>query len=364
METVLFTHSVGVIGGAERVTLATIEGIKGKYNSALLSPDGQLQIEAKKAGANCFSMAIVQPEKRHPIRTYLQTRAFIKLLKKIKPIAVHTGDILVLRAMQNACRSLSIPIVCHVHFPYEAPFMQWVFNSSSPVESFIYCSQELKDNIGPALGELVPSANHHVIHNGIDVDRFTPDSTDSSQVFRVGIIANLQERKGHEDFLEMAQKVSEDAPNTHFDIIGGDILQAPREPLLRGMAEKLGIAQSVSFHGQVNNVLSLLQALDIVVCASHEEAFPITILEAMACQKAIVSTNVNGIPEAIEDGISGLLVPPHRADLLAEKVLLLIHNQEMKATLAASSRQRVVEHFSKGIYAQKIVNLYQSLAKS
>ncbi len=133
----------------------------------------------------------------------------------------------------------------------------------------------------------------------------------------------------------------------HFDIIGGDILEEPREAFLKTMAEELGLEQSLTFHGQVPDVLSRLNKLDIVVCASHQEAFPIAILEAMAMKKPIVSTNVNGIPEAIEDQLSGLLVEPHSPSHLAVAVSTLIQDENKRQTLAINARARVEEHFNK-----------------
>ena len=68
-----------------------------------------------------------------------------------------------------------------------------------------------------------------------------------------------------------------------FHIIGGDIMQEPREPLLKQLSKDLNIADKVVFHGQISDVKPILGNLDILVCASYEEAFPVSILEAMVC---------------------------------------------------------------------------------
>jgi glycosyltransferase involved in cell wall biosynthesis len=137
-----------------------------------------------------------------------------------------------------------------------------------------------------------------------------------------------------------------------FHIIGGDILASPRQPLLIEKVNILGLAAFFTFHGQVQNVLPLLHSLDILVCASHEEAFPISILEAMSVGLPIVATNVNGIPEAIEHNESGLLVDPFAPDQLASAV-------EM-SRIGFNARERVVHNFSKGAFKQKLSNIYKN----
>ena len=106
------------------------------------------------------------------------------------------------------------------------------------------------------------------------------------------------------------------------------------------------MADRVTFHGQVSNVRELLAGLDVFVCASHEEAFPVSILEAMACARPIVSTNVNGIPEAIEHERSGLLVPPQAPEALADAVGGLLTDEPRRRSLGDAARARVTDRFT------------------
>lgn len=264
--------------------------------------------------------------------------------------------------MQRVCELLNIPIVCHVHFPYDQAFAEWVFKGRPQPAAFIFCSQELRDNIGPLLHQLSPNAKQHVIHNGIDINAFQPGTQPlSGERIHIGIVANLQQRKGHDEFLQMAKLVREQFARVHFDIIGGDILQEPREPLLRQSAEDLGISDAVTFHGQLDDVKSALRKLDIVICASHEEAFPISMLEAMACERAIVSTDVNGIPEALTHGHNALLTKPHDAQGLAQAVLELLANPSEAQQLARNARATVVEQFSLDVFNGKIASCYKDV---
>lgn len=361
-ENIVFAHSVSVLGGAERVSLAVIESVSENYCSILVTPKGELQKFAQDLNASVQSLNYHQPSIRQPLKSLNHIAKTVRFLKRCKPIAVHTGDILALRSFSPACKITSTPIICHVHFPYDESFMNWVFSNSPPVSTFIYCSNELKEALQPYLRKLVPEAEHVVIHNGIDVRKFSPlDFPAVNVIPRIGIVGNLQKRKGHEEFLQMAELLLARGIEAEFDIIGGDILQEPRQSLLESEARRLKIDDKIKFHGQVDDVLPLLHKLDILVCASHEEAFPVTILEAMACKKAIVTTNVNGITEAIDERC-GVLTPPHDAQALANGVSFLLENEIVKEDKQENARARVVKLFSSGVFKAKILNLYRSLS--
>lgn len=362
MEVVFYAHSVNVIGGAERVTLSIINGVKQSYQPIMLAPAGEtLAHEAIEAGAIFEPIDCLQPEKTKPLQSLKQLFKYYHLFKKHQPKLVHTGDLLALRSLQPVCKLLKIPMICHVHFPYEIPFMRWAFKNRYAPQAFIFCSNELKNYLQDELTTLCPTSKLEVIHNGVDTEKFKPIEREPNPIPRIGIIANLQYRKGHDDFLAMAKILLDQGIKAQFDIIGGDILEEPREPLLKQKAIDLGIAEYIIFHGQVPNVLERLHQLDIVVCASHEEAFPISMLEAMACGKAIVSTNVNGIPEALDDNINALLVMPHQPNQLAKKVQNILNSGALKKTIEAQATLKVKEHFSSAVFSKKINNLIQDL---
>lgn len=359
MEKIFFAHSVNVIGGAERVTLAIISGIKPHYQSVMLAPKGKdLGTAAEHAGAIFEPIRAIQPERSKPLNFLKQLWQYYCIFKKHKPKLVHTGDLLALRSLQPICKLLNIPMICHVHFPYEDPFMRWALKNRYAPKTFIFCSYELKNHLVDELTALCPKSAMEVIHNGVDTNVFKPLENYHNPIPRIGIIANLQFRKGHDDFLDMAKILVEQGVEAQFDVIGGDILQEPREPYLKQKAKELGISDKVVFHGQLPDVKAELQRLDIVVCASHEEAFPISILEAMACGKAIVSTNVNGIPEAITDNVNGLLCSAYSPKELARNVLCILKDQKIKVKLEEYARDTVVEKFSLEEFQDKTKNLY------
>jgi glycosyltransferase involved in cell wall biosynthesis len=358
-QTVFFAQSVNVIGGAERVTIACMQSLSNDFSCVALAPaGGDLNDELAANKLAIDHIDCVQSELTKPIVTCKQFIDYYILFKKHKPIAVHTGDILALRSLQAICRFMKIPLICHVHFPYDDSFIDWVFKGRTSPAVFIFCSEELKEHLYTKLVKYAPNAAYRVIHNGVDTGFFINKKIKNEKL-KIGIVANLQERKGHLDFIEMARILVKKGLMAEFHVIGGDILESPRQPLLIERVNTFDLAPFFTFHGQVKNVLPLLQSLDVLVCASHEEAFPISILEAMSVGLPIVATNVNGIPEAIEHNASGLLVEPFAPEQLASAVARLMRNPDEMKRIGGNARERVVRHFSKDAFIQKLRNIYK-----
>jgi glycosyltransferase involved in cell wall biosynthesis len=358
-----FVHSVAALGGAERMTEALVRELPRElYKSFLLCPESGAMPELfSTMNIESHYFDFIQPSLSSPFKTLKGRKLWIQAIEKLELDILHTADLVCTRTLLSAAKSKNVPVVCHIHFPFKKTFSDWVFKNLPKPSAFIFCSQELQNDVGEQLAASCPQAKQVVIHNGVDTNFFTPINKPPVKQKRIGIVANLQQRKGHEDFLKMAEIVSRAYHDVHFDIIGGDILQEPREPYLKKVTAELGLLEQVTFHGQVDNVRELIGNLDILVCASHQEAFPVSILEAMACGKTIVTTNVNGIPEAIENNQCGILVNPHKPAELAEAVLSLLKAPQEAAILAENARKKVVNNFSRAAYAQSIQSLYETL---
>lgn len=359
MKKILFVHSVGELGGAERMSLTLIENLpKSDFSCFLATPeDGEFVARATTAGANCFNYDAIQPSLSSPLKTFKNILQWRELLKRIAPNVVHTADLLSTRALSGIAQTLGIPVVFHAHFPFSLEFAKWALRK--PPKKIVFCSSDLLENHKSILSECSITSQLNVIHNGVNTALFAPSDV-SNTCYKVGIVANLQERKGHKEFLEMVALVNAAGIKAEYHIVGGDIMQAPRELILKQFADDLGVSDDVTFHGQISDVRPIVRSLDILVCASYEEAFPVSILEAMAMKKAIVSTNVNGIPEAIEHENSGLLVGPKSSKELADSVVRLLSNTDLRNQLATNAMHRVQNNFSVETYIEKWIACYYS----
>ncbi len=207
-----------------------------------------------------------------------------------------------------------------------------------------------------------PAAKIRIIPNGVNVEKFHPrwpiavlqrEFALEPGSPAVGIVAALRAEKNHELFLQAAKLIYHALPSTRFLVIG----DGPRRRELESLAGELGIQDAVRFTGTRSDVAEMLSLVDVVMLSSHMEANPISILEAMACEKPVVATRVGSVPETVLDGRTGYLVPPGDAHGLARHTLELLCHPDHAALLGRAGREQVIAHWS----VERMVKGYQDL---
>lgn len=212
----------------------------------------------------------------------------------------------------------------------------------------------------------VDSGKVVVIPTGVDPSAFIPDG--AGREFRrslgvspggpvIGTVSVLRGKKGHSTLLEAAARLRARFSDLKVLVVGDG---PGRADLLR-QTQALGLDRTVSFLGFRRDVPQLLSVLDLFVFPSLEEALGTAVLEAMAAGKAVVASRVGGIPEAVVEGETGLLVPPADSEALAQAVGRLLENPDLRARMGESGRARVEEHFSLSRMMEKTAGLYRNL---
>lgn len=201
-------------------------------------------------------------------------------------------------------------------------------------------------------GELGVSADKvKIIHYGVDPADFDP-RTDRGAVAGLGIgddepvvalVAAMRPEKDHATFLDAARLVHGEMPSARFLLVGDGPVRGEAET----RAASLGLGHRVVFTGIRDDVHELLRGTDVFVLSSYTvECLPFALLEAMAAGRPAVCTAVGGIPEMIEDGVTGYLVPPRDARALADKLLALLGDADRARAMGAAARKRLEEEFS------------------
>ena len=203
--------------------------------------------------------------------------------------------------------------------------------------------------------ERVPPDRIVVIPNGLDLTLFRPPEPRPSYR-RVVMVANLRPEKGHDTLIDAAKRILNLFPDAHFDIVGDGTERAR----LVEYAENRGVSQAFSFWGHSEEVPSRLCAADVFVLPSRSEAFPNAVLEAMAAGLPVVASAVGGILEVVQDGQTGLLVPPGRPDALAEAVCRLMADRDLSFRLAGAGRALVEARYSFERMVSALENVYVS----
>jgi glycosyltransferase involved in cell wall biosynthesis len=191
----------------------------------------------------------------------------------------------------------------------------------------------------------VPRDRIHLIYNGAPLHEFAPRPAPETAALRhsfgfsdetivIGSIGRLNLQKGHRYLIEAAALVLKDRPNARFLIVGDGDQSEP----LREQARSLGLSDRVVFAGHRSDVPALLSAVDVFCISSTYEGTPLTLFEAMAAERAIVSTAVDGCREIIEAGKTGLLVPAQDVRALADALASVVGSPELRAALARQAR--------------------------
>jgi glycosyltransferase involved in cell wall biosynthesis len=208
-----------------------------------------------------------------------------------------------------------------------------------------------------------------VIHNGVDTRRFQVPQ-DARNVVRRSLgfteadsvlimVARFHPGKGHRVLLEAMRQLLQLYPKLKLVCLG----EGEGEPEVRALCEGYGLRDCVRLVGYQQNVPAWLSAGDINVLPSFYEGFPLTTLEAMASGMPTVATNVGGIPEAIEDGVSGLLVPPGDSPRLAEALSLLLRDPGRRVRMGQAARARLLQGFDLEQQVRSTEKMYAELCR-
>jgi len=190
-------------------------------------------------------------------------------------------------------------------------------------------------------------------------ERWRNEVQADDQTVLIGIVGDVIPRKGIDTLVEALPRLTEDSRSFRLLAIGKERMGFA--PTVRRLAERLGVADRITWLGEREDVAEILTALDILALPSREEQTPMAVLEAMAAGLPVVATRVGGLPECVEDGETGRLVPAGNPIELAAALRPLIDESELRARWGAAGRRRVEQHFSPNSQVAKIETLYQQV---
>jgi len=364
MKNILFIHGSKNFSGGEKVTLELakhlVQGNEFTPIVGCLSENIEFIQAANKANIQVIELNIKNISSFNIFENLKSIFKVFFILKKHRINLVQTVDPVGFRYSTLGSFMARVPTAFHFHYPYSNEGLNWFFNKLPKPKHFIFCCDSIRNKMGDTLRNIAPLAKYITIHNGINLAQFSMNlETSKRHPKNIAIIGNLQSRKGHKDFLHMA-KFLEHKQGLKFHVVGDDVTGENNKKELKVLCKTLNIENNVTFHGFVNNVHQLLADMDILVCASYEEAFPLNILEAMAMGIPVVSTDVDGIPEAIADGQTGFLVPTNSPLELANKVSFLLENNDNRIKIIEAANTLVKNNFSSTQFCNKFINFYKT----
>lgn len=272
-----------------------------------------------------------------------------------------------------AARLLGVPSLIHLH--------ETGLTIPRPISKLYNGAVLLSGHRVVALGHyLRPSFSHlpgagskiAVIHNGIDLSRFRPESRGEQfrrelglpeRVPLAGYLGRLDPRKQVEDFIQAAALALARLPEARFVVVG-DVVEPDKLGYKQGLwklAGRLNLGERLIFAGSRGQVPQVLAALDLLVLPSRAEPFATVLLEAAAAGRPVVATAAGGTPEIVQDGVTGRLAPVGRPEALAQAMVHLLSDRELTARMGAAARERAESMFDQRRFADEVMNLYREI---
>ncbi|MBN2190632.1 MAG: glycosyltransferase family 4 protein, partial [Candidatus Aureabacteria bacterium] len=206
-----------------------------------------------------------------------------------------------------------------------------------------------------------------VIPNGIKIEEFSRE-TDILKKKReigfderdmvIGTIGRISPEKGHIYLLKAAKEVCRTRRNVKFIIIG----DGPVKKELERWVFKNNLSDRIIFTGSIEEIKEVLSVFDIFVLPSQKEAFGLSLLEAMACGKAVIATDIGGIPSIVENDKLGVLIKPRNIGLMSDAILELLGDENRRLDMGANARNYVNKKYSIDSMIKAYEKLYRDLA--
>jgi glycosyltransferase involved in cell wall biosynthesis len=284
--------------------------------------------------------------------------------------AIPTGPAAVM-----AARKLHLPSVITMHggdvyvnpeqgydFPtrwYVRPALRWTLRHAGALTAITEdCRQH-------ALRAGAPAEHIRLVFNGTDLRRFSPAENGNRGDSRFGphmvfACRQLFPRKGIRFLLEAGAELKSQFPDLKI-VLAGDGFERPE---LARLAAELGIASDVTFLGWVPNVElpQYYRAAAVSVIPSLEEGFGIPAAEAMGCEVAVVASDAGGLPEVVENGVTGIVVPRGDAKALAQAIGSLLADPQRRRSMGQAGRERALRLFDWDRSAQQFEEIYREVA--
>jgi len=372
----LYLSSSGVMGGAETSLYHLVRGLDtDRYVPLVFCPEPGLLVE--KLAAEQISTKVAPLPAWRKSKSLLSRstalRRLTRLAEENRIQLIHSNTIWINPYAQKVGENLKIPVICHLRDLVRRDQVKKY--ALDKVDIIIPISNAVRKPLEEAG---IEGAKIRRIYNGVDVSMFAHRKDVLREDFPirgylVGIVGQLSPRsqwKGQRDFIQAAARVIQHRSDVHFAVVGGDNSPASASSYmsyireLKKLAGDLGIADRVIFTGFRTDIPDVMTSLDILVSASWAEPFGRVIIEAMAAGKPVIATMSGGAPEIVQDGITGVLVPPRDPQAIARAALRMLQDSKIRQEMGRAGQRRAQEHFSLDRNIRETQAVYEELRKA
>jgi L-malate glycosyltransferase len=364
MKHILYVLPYMNLGGTERQAFSLMKNLRDRYHVSLLAPEGPGEQPFRQAGFPYHEFPRLEQNILGGLARFRAALLEIHQQRPIDLIHVHAAHELTMLAKLFLPK---VPVIFTVHGYHGRQSgigyrLAAIFGNLFAERVIAVSRSEIQ------ILELDRLQTHktNLVYNGvaepqIDQQRAThlAQQFDCDRVdqITIGTAARLSEAKGLEYLILAIAQLVDRHPNIQLVIAGDGELKSS----LQQMVNELGISNHVVFAGYIQDVQNLMYSFDIFVLPSLQEALPLACAEAMSLGKAIIGTNVGGIPEQIVDGETGFVVPAKDPEALADRIHRLIANPELMNHFAQKSYERYREKFTVRVMLDHTTNIYEGI---
>ena len=356
---ILFVNSIQMFAGGEVWMLNTLHGLgqRGHAVFLLCRPGTELEQRARSQGIPVFTLRF-----RGDFDPFTILQIF-HLLRNLKVDVILTNMDKELRLAGVASKLAGIKAIIPrrgIDYPLK-PHLGYQFSYRLLADRIIANSQATKLALLRHAPWLRPE-KIQVIYNGIKIEDYvTPPQKNlrselgiSESDFLMGFVGQLDERKGVFTLLQAFQQLNQSFPRTFLLLAGHGALQ----PRIEQFVREQFLQERVFLLGFRDDVPEIMKAIDVLVLPSLWEGFGLVLVEAMAAGKPVIATNVSNLPEIVEDGKVGYLVPPQDSQQLAQALQRLIECPDAVHVMGQRAQQHVREYFTIDRMLDEIENLF------
>ncbi len=359
------SNHADIVGGGEISLLTLLKGLdRSRWTPIVVVPsEGPVANSSRLLGIS--TRVIPLPSLRRPWLSFLRSiAALCRTIRETGAIFLHANGSRAMLYAGLAGLLTRRPVIWHLRVWRPDPKLDWLLVKLATRS--IAISDAVRARLSPW-----PAAQRRcvVVHNGLDLDVFVP-SQDPESVRRsigipsgvraIGTVGRLVPFKGHEYLLEAFTRIRYDYPGIHLLVVG----DGPRRAALEQQAQALAIAEVVHFTGHREDVPDILSILDVFILPSIAEDFGRVLIEAMAMERPVVASNGGGVPEIIQHGVCGLLVPPADPSGMADAVRTLLADPVRCSSMGRAGRQRVEKEFNLQRHAELVEKVYAEVEES
>ncbi|MFT5821484.1 MAG: glycosyltransferase involved in cell wall biosynthesis [Crocinitomix sp.] len=248
-------------------------------------------------------------------------------------------------------------------FPKSSAFNKFILKRNLSKATHLFSTSEVMAKET----NLYTAKKVEVVPFGVDLERFKSgitDKADQSEKLVIGIVKTLEKNYAINDLIAAFKIIVDRFPKQLFElhIVG----EGREEDVLKKQTNELGLGSRVIFKGFINHDLvpSAFNQMDIVVIASLTESFGVSAVEAAACKKPVVATRVGGLPEVVIDQKTGLLCEPNNPSDMADKIAVLVEDQEKRKSMGEAGRISVFEKYDWEKNVDQMYDHYRRIASS